>query len=66
MTEDKPISLRSQSVFAPYIKDFVEQKQSLGLNCNVRQLGSISLILPITKPKVLKITPLNIIHIRVC
>ena len=36
------------------------------LNCNVRQLGSISLILPITKPKVLKITPLNIIHIRVC
>ena len=37
-----------------------------GLNCNVRQLGSISLILPITKPKVLKITPLNIIHIRVC
>ena len=31
MTEDKPISLRSQSVFAPYIKDFVQQKQSLGL-----------------------------------
>ena len=35
MTEDKPISLRSQSVFAPYIKDFVEQKQSLGLKYNV-------------------------------
>ena len=35
MTEDKPISLRSQSVFAPYIKDFVQQKQSLGLKYNV-------------------------------
>lgn len=34
MTEDKPISLRSQSVFAPYIKDFVQQKQSLGLKYN--------------------------------
>ena len=35
MTEDKPIILRSQSVFAPYIRDFVEQKQSLGLKYNV-------------------------------
>lgn len=34
MMEDKPINLRSQSVFAPYIKDFVEQKQSLGLKYN--------------------------------
>ena len=44
----------------------VNEDISFTLNCNVRQLGSISLILPITKPKVLKITPLNIIHIRVC
>lgn len=35
MIEDKPIILRSQSVFSPYIKDFVEQKQSLGLSYNV-------------------------------
>ena len=35
MIEDKPIILRSQSVFSPYIKDFVEQKQSLGLKYNV-------------------------------
>ena len=35
MTEDKPMILRSQSVFAPYIRDFVEQKQSLGLKYNV-------------------------------
>ena len=36
------------------------------LICNVHQLGSISLIFPITKPKVLKIAPLNISRIRVC
>lgn len=35
MIKDKPLSLRSQSVFAPYIKDFIEQKQSLGLKYNV-------------------------------
>ena len=35
MTENKPMILRSQSVFAPYIRDFVEQKQSLGLKYNV-------------------------------
>jgi len=35
MTEDKPMILRTQSVFAPYIRDFVDQKQSLGLKYNV-------------------------------
>ena len=30
MKEDKPVMLRSQSVFAPYIADFVRQKRALG------------------------------------
>lgn len=44
MTEDKPISLRSQSVFAPYIKDFVQQKQSLGLKYNAAIRMSIYIL----------------------
>ena len=34
MMSDKPIMLRSQSVFAPFILEFVSQKQSLGLKYN--------------------------------
>lgn len=34
MKEDKPITLRRQSAFAPYISDFVAQKQALGCKYN--------------------------------
>lgn len=34
MMEDKPITLRSQSVFAPFLLEFVSQKQALGLKYN--------------------------------
>lgn len=32
MKEEKLIMLRGQSVFAPYISDFVRQKRALGCN----------------------------------
>ena len=48
------------------MSDTKENQEKDELNCNVHQLGSISLIFPITKPKVLKIAPLNISRIRVC
>lgn len=35
MMSDTPLQLRNQSVFAPYISDFVAQKQALGLKYNV-------------------------------
>lgn len=56
MKEDKPITLRGQSVFAPYIADFVGQKRALGCKYNaaaeiLNMFDSFCVELGITEPK---------------